>query len=553
MPNAWRLGGGSRLYAQTGETLLLRNDGVRIQLTVGFGIVFLVGACTATSAPETTTSTTLAVGTSAAPEPPASTSAIADQPALPRFEPGECVGDDLQSLARSGRHNIECGHVIVLEDRDDESGSTVSLPVAVARSANPTPEPDPVIYLAGGGGHAHLDYARYFIDAVGDAVLVDRDFIQYNQRGAPDTRPELSCPGYTNFLFDLAVDPALGSLWTEEHMDYLAGCEAALVESGVDLTQYNSATNAADARDVRMALGYGEANYYGTSYGTRLGLDLIRDYPEGVRSIILDSAYPPEVGYYSEYATTMHRAFTAVFEGCANDPSCSARYPDLESDFYASVDRLNAEPQVVNSPFGPVSADGGVFMDAMAVYLYSPEWIPLAPQAMNGVAQGDLRPVEDVVAGAVTAPDINWSMFYAMQCREEIPFEDFGQAVARGEILPTQITEHYTEGFARFHFEMCERSASGTAPAIESVAVESSVPALVFAGRYDPATPPYWSEAAASSLGNAVYVEFPTMGHGIMRSNSCGLEIGLAFIDDPTTRPDTSCVDGLPPVRFVVD
>jgi pimeloyl-ACP methyl ester carboxylesterase len=542
---------------------------MRNLLFSGSAIVLLLGACTATTEPDATEATSLVVQTpavpdpsvdtslvvetSTVPEPPSSTSAVVEQPEFPRFESGECVGDGVQALERSDSYDIECGYVIVLEDRDDEDGSTVSLPVAVARTPNPSPEPDPVIYLAGGGGHAHLDYADYFIDAVGDAILVDRDFIQYNQRGARDTLPELLCPGYTNFLFDLAADPEPGSLWTDEHKAYLADCEAALTGSGVDLTQYNSATNAADARDIRLALGYDEANYYGTSYGTRLGLDLIRDYPEGVRSIILDSVYPPEVDYYTEYASTMHRAFTAVFEGCASDSSCSARYPNLESDFYATVDRLDTEPHMADSQFGPVSVDGGVFMDAMAIYLYSPEWIPRSPQAMDRVAKGDLRPVEDVVVGAVTAPDINWSMFYAMQCREEIPFEDFEEAVALGESLPTQIAEHYTDGFVRFHFEMCERSTSGTARTIESEAVESTVPALVFAGEYDPATPPHWSEATAGSLGNASYVEFPTMGHGIMRSNRCGLRIGLAFIDDPTSDPDVSCVDDLPPVRFALD
>jgi pimeloyl-ACP methyl ester carboxylesterase len=148
-------------------------------------------------------------------------------------------------------------------------------------------------------------------------------------------------------------------LWVEEHAEYLADCERELVKRGIDLALYNSATNAADARDVRIALGYDEANYYGTSYGTRLGLALIRDHPDGVRSIILDSVYPPEVGYYTEYATTLHRAFTALFSGCADDTSCANRYPTLEADFYRTVDRLNAEPQVVDSPFGPVSVDGG--------------------------------------------------------------------------------------------------------------------------------------------------------------------------------------------------
>jgi len=189
-------------------------------------------------------------------------------------------------------------------------------------------------------------------------------------------------------------------------------------------------------------------------------------------------------------------------------------------------------------------------MDAMAIYLYSPDWIGRSPGAMDSAAQGDLAPVRAVVVGAITAPDLNWSMFYAMQCREEVPFETFDDALDLSADLPTQIVDHYTHGFARFHFEMCEGSRSGTADSVESEAVKSDVPALVLAGRYDPATPPYWSEGAAEALTNATYVEFPTLGHGVMRSNACGLAIGLAFIDDPTIDLDVSCVETLPPITF---
>jgi pimeloyl-ACP methyl ester carboxylesterase len=159
----------------------------------------------------------------------------------------------------------------VLEDRGDPGGLAVALPVAIARTRSETPKSDPVIYLAGGGGHAHLTYAHYPNESVGDAVLADRDFIQYNQRGAPGTDPELVCPGYTTFLFSLASRPELDSMWTAEHSDYLTDRESALIDSGIDVTQYNSVTNAADAADIAIALGYEHANYYGTSYGTRLG------------------------------------------------------------------------------------------------------------------------------------------------------------------------------------------------------------------------------------------------------------------------------------------
>jgi pimeloyl-ACP methyl ester carboxylesterase len=73
--------------------------------------------------------------------------------------------------------------------------------------------------------------------------------------------------------------------------------------------------------------------------------------------------------------------------------------------------------------------------------------------------------------------------------------------------------------------------------------VVSDVPALVFAGRYDPVTPPEWSQMAAETLSSSYYYEFPNLGHGVMRADPCAFAIGMAFIDDPTTEPDTSCMD----------
>ena len=95
---------------------------------------------------------------------------------LPRFEPGDCVSTDLISLSRGSTHDLECGFVVVLENRAEPDGQTVSLPVAVARTRNADGRPDPVIYLAGGGGHAHLTYGHFFLESVGNAVLENRDF-----------------------------------------------------------------------------------------------------------------------------------------------------------------------------------------------------------------------------------------------------------------------------------------------------------------------------------------------------------------------------------------
>ena len=435
---------------------------------------------------------------------------------------------------------------MVLEDRSQRDGNLVRLPVMIARTRNPYPTPDPVIYLAGGGGHNHLRYSNYLTESVGDAVLENRDFIQYNQRGAPLTSPELVCPGLTNFLLALAGQPLDQEEWAERHLGFLADCRKALVADGVDLSMYNSAVNAADADDLRRALGYEQANYYGNSYGSRLGLDLIRDYPAGVRSIILDSVYPPQAGFYTESGANLERAFEYLFAACAADERCSAEYPDLRTTFYDTIDKLDAAPESVEG----LLVDGGIFMDAASFLLYSADGIGLVPQAIARAAAGDFRLLTGPISGAITSTDISWIMFYSMQCREEVPFESFDEALAIGASLHPGIAAHYIDGFARFHFALCDEWGLEATDPIESIAVTSDVPALVLAGGYDPVTPPAWGQSTAVALENAFFHEFPHAGHGVMRSTACGLSIGLEFLDDPTTEPDTSCIAEMPSPDF---
>ena len=83
-----------------------------------------------------------------------------------------------------------------------------------------------------------------------------------------------------------------------------------------------------------MALGYDEWNLYGISYGTRLALTVMRDDPEGVRSMILDSVYPLEVNLYTSVLDNVDRAFTTLFTACESDSACSERYPGLGKTFY---------------------------------------------------------------------------------------------------------------------------------------------------------------------------------------------------------------------------
>ena len=81
-----------------------------------------------------------------------------------------------------------------------------------------------------------------------------------------------------------------------------------------------------------------------------------------------------------------------------------------------------------------------------------------------------------------------------------------------------------------FSYDLCAEWGVAPADAAEREPVVSDVPTLILTGEFDPITPPAWARLAAETLTNSYYYEFPGLGHGVMRSNRCGFQIGHQFL-----------------------
>jgi len=467
---------------------------------------------------------------------------------LPAFEPSTC------QFINAFRLNAECGYLIVPEDRAQPDGPTVRLHVAIFRSTSSNPEPDPVIYLAGGGGVNHLDSSGYYLNNGGYEILETRDYVMYNQRGAHYNQPSLSCPNYSDFLGDLAGQNLNNKVYHARKLEFLFDCRDKLLDRGININMYNSAVNAADLNDLRIALEYDQVNLYGTSYGTRLALTIMRDYPESVRSVIIDSVFPPPVNYFSEYGTNAYLAFTKLFISCAEDGPCNNTYPNLETVFYQVIDKLNNDPTSLTWIDDTIFFNGGVFSEAIYLMLYTAE-IGHAPKAIYEASKGNFSDIEPFVLGAldITTASINWGAYYSIHCSEEALLDSFDHAIELSADLPQQINDYYLNtgpSAAVFNFALCESWGVEAADQIESEPIYSDIPALVLTGNFDPITPPEWAQIAANTLSASFLYEFPTLGHGVMRSNKCAQEIGLQFIQTPIIEPDASCMEDLPALEF---
>ena len=460
----------------------------------------------------------------------------------PNFEPAECRFE----IPRN--RDVECGFLTVPEDRGAPDSREIRLHVAVFKSDAPDKAPDPVVYLSGGPGSSALREAELVFNRLFAPFLERRDVVIFDQRGTGTSEPALDCPEFVEMAYDSLGD----RLGVEEEValiaDSLLACRDRLTSEGVDLRAYNSAENAADLADLRRALGYDSWNLLGISYGTRLALTAMRDSPDGIRSVILDSTYPPQVDAYASFLPDADRAFTTFFRGCATDPSCDARYPHLETAFYRLVEDLDRAPVVlsITHPLTDKTIDWLLTGDRLIGFLfqslYSTELIPLLPLIVSRASEGKFNALAAVQGSFLIILDlISVGMHHSVQCGEEVPFSSRIKVEADAEAYPRLRGLLDRQAI----FPICQIWSAEEANPMENEPVRSVIPALVLAGEYDPITPPEWGRLAAESLENSVFFEFPGTGHGVTGTGECALGIMLAFLDAPASQPDGDCKAGI--------
>jgi len=467
----------------------------------------------------------------------------------PRFESAPCQFEIPAGYAP------ECGFLVVPEDRSKPDSRQVRLHVAIFRSTGPDRQPDPVIHLSGGPGSPSLSLVSYYLGYGMAEVLARRDYVVFDQRGTGTSQPGLYC--YETFNITPTLLSSQFSVQEQEALEVqaAAACRQRLESEGVALAAYNSAASAADVNDLRRVLGYQQVNLYGVSYGSRLALTIMRDYPESVRAVILDSPYPPQVDLYTAWPSSADRAFNALFDSCAAAPACNESYPNLRSEFYTLVDRLNASPVNI-SITDPETGDqravlltGGRFMDVIFVGLYPAAFIPDLPRLIYEVRDGQYYNLLPARLQLYFKRESSHGLRNSVQCSEEVPFSTYNDVLNASSGLTPQVRDYFTGQMSAI-YAICDTWGVPALGEQENMPVISSIPTLILTGTLDPITPPEWGLLASETLSNSYVYEFPNAGHWEMRSGSCALGIGLAFIDNPEGEPDASCIVGLGGPRF---
>lgn len=312
--------------------------------------------------------------------------------------------------------DIACGTVDVPENWSEPEGRRLQLGYVVLKSTGADPLPDPVVHLGGGPGLSPVTAAEAWANAFA-LLRQERDVVLFDQRGTRLSEP-LRCEAYTAVLavdsptdkssappaYPAAIsDPdALLQAAREKYGPVTDACVEDLLETGVDLTQYNSLASANDVVALVEALGYDTYNLYGVSYGTRLALEVMRSHPEsGLRSVVLDSTYPPEIKSYEEFPQEPHQPAIQIFAGCAQDDACDAAYPDLKARFVALLARMRVEPVVVADGADITDRDLIAVMQTLGANIPA---IPYVPRMIAELERGEAETYLAIASGSRFAP-----------------------------------------------------------------------------------------------------------------------------------------------------
>lgn len=484
-----------------------------------------------------------------------SPSQIGGSPALQQrtnaFEPAACPFENpFLSFITPESQGFECGYVTVPEQHANPTGPTIRLPVAILPASGINPQPDPLFLAQGGPGGDAFSIFSIIIPNTG--VALDRDLVIFNQRGTLYAEPRLLCTELDDITAELLLasreeaDPLLKNAY--------ADCYQRFQAEGINLSAYNSIENAADVEAIRAALGYDEYNFYGVSYGTLLGLHLMRDHPDNLRSVILDAVVPTQLNFIPLVPQNTNRLFDRLFEVCAIDDKCQTEYANLEERFFAVVDALNEQPTIItvtDSDSGQTydtRLDGDGLLSFVYQIAYLSETRVIFPNLVTSFEAGDYDFIEAILPLFVFDETMSDGMYFSVICTEDADFE--AADIPLDGIRP-HIAANAIEDFENNFIDMCARWQVDELPSSVDEPVSSDIPTLLLSGEFDPITPPENAEIAAEFLSTSYNYVDPTGSHGTFGSNPCANQIVRDFLNNPELAPNASCLSLAQSENFV--
>lgn len=421
----------------------------------------------------------------------------------------------------------ECATLEVPLDYGDPNGERIKLnllknPADGQRVGN-------LVVNPGGPGAPGTSYAENASYSFTRPVLDGYDIIGFDPRGTGESAP-VDCLSDSDLDSYIAQDPEPDDkAEIDDYMGWVDKIGAGCADLSGDLAGHvSTAETARDIDVLRAALGDDKLNYFGASYGTKLGSYYATLFPDRTGRLVLDGAVDVNLSSRRlslEQAGGFETALRAYVGHCNKDADCplgTKLQPGLDR-ITTLLDDIDAKPLQV----GDRELTAGNAFYGLILPLYNDDYwddylTPALEEAIDGNGR-QLLALSDIYSrrsadGSYT--DNSSEAIYAINCLDDswsIPADKVkGQFKAFEKASPT-LGRTFAWGLTG-----CAGTEVTEAASIGPIDGKDAAPLLVVGTTRDPATPMRWAEALADDLESAVLVRRDGDGHtGYNMGNDC--------------------------------
>lgn len=445
-------------------------------------------------------------------------------------------------------NQVLCGHVSRPLDAAHPQGKAIDIHYAVLPALARNRLPDPVFFIAGGPGQSAIELAGV-VGARMARLNNRRDLVLVDQRGTGQSAP-LRCESLApTAALTVAADPVQQLLRLQRCREQLQRLPYG------DLRFFTTAIASNDLNAVRQALGAEHIDLVGGSYGTRVVLDYLRQFPDTVRRAVIDGVAPPDMALPAAASPDNQAALDAVFSACEAEPACRARHPKLHGDWRSLLASLPTEALVAQPLTGQpetVAVTRTLVLGLVRTVLYTPALAAGLPEAISAAARGRFGPLFGLSSAGTNRKigQIAEGMHLSVICSEDMP-GDKGKP-ARAEIPGADFGDEQAVTYRA----ACQDWPRAVVSSDFRQIPKTQAATLVFSGGADPVTPPRHGERVAKALGPmARHVVVAQAGHGVL-ALACMRDVVYHFIDAATDadalKVNAGCADAIPrPPAFV--
>ena len=446
------------------------------------------------------------------------------------------------------RNGVLCGSLRRPLDPEHAQRGTLEIKYVVVPAMARRKLADPVFFLAGGPGQSAIALAGQVMSLL-SRLNNRRDIVFVDQRGTGGSAP-LACQ-------DPEDESLADQARPERQLRLIAECKTALLKQPYlkdesDLGFFTTTIAVQDLDAVRRQLGVERIDLVGGSYGTRVALEVLRQFPQSVRRAVIDGVAPADMALPASFSTDNQAAFDRLAESCAAEPACAKAHPDLHARFAALLQGLPRQVKARHALTGreeEFTLTRELVLGAVRGALYSPPLAAALPEAIDAASRGDYAGLIGLGATQVARKSTRLAtgMHLSVVCAEDMP-----RLVASAD----KPGADFGTAFAGMYEKLCAVWPRGAVPAAFYMLPKSDSAVLVLSGGIDPVTPPRHGARVAEALGPmARHVVVANAGHGVM-AIGCMRDVVFRFIDAASDADalavDAGCAARVPrPPAFV--